>query len=201
MKKMAKHFRVPGGFLGKIAGKIMYMENKKINEWTISQLSLSNRQRVLEIGFGPGYAIGAIAERFPDCLIEGIDLSPKMKQETEKKHYHLVETGTIKLWQGEVSCFDFPKEQYDRVFSVNNYPLWKNKQETLNRIATSLKPGGRVVITVQPREEGDNNNTARELGKQLEAGLKAAGLQNNCIIFKKVHPTLTVSATAEKPHR
>ncbi|WP_316569936.1 class I SAM-dependent methyltransferase [Neobacillus sp. YIM B06451] len=201
MKNLAKQFRLPRGLLGKIAGKIMYFENKKINEWTINQLSLLNGQRVLEIGFGPGYAIRAIGERFPECLIEGIDLSLKMKQETEKKHHHLIKAGKLRLWRDEISSFEFPKEKYDRIFSVNNYPLWKNRRKTLSKIASSLKPGGRVAITVQPREEGDTDNTARDLGKQLESDMKSAGLQNISISYKKIHPNLTICATAEKPHR
>ncbi|WP_409270328.1 class I SAM-dependent methyltransferase [Neobacillus sp. SCS-31] len=201
MKKLAKQFRLPRGFLGKIAGKVMYFENKKINDWTISQLSILNGQRVLEIGFGPGYAIGTIAERFPDCLIEGIDFSLKMKQETEKKHDHLLKAGKLKLWRDEISSFEFSKEKYDRIFSVNNFPLWKNPQETISKIATSLKPGGRIAITVQPREKGDTDDTARDLEKKLKNDLKSAGLQSISISYKKVHPILSVCATAEKPHR
>lgn len=200
MKNFAKQFRVPGGFLGKVAGKIMYFENKKINNWTFQKLSFSNGQTVLEIGFGPGYAIGLIAETCPDCMIEGIDLSNKMKEETAKKHEHLLASGKLKLWRGEISAFKFPAEKYDRIFSVNNFPLWKNPQGTLAKIATSLKKGGRVAITVQPREEGDTDDTAKELGSQLERCLKAAGLENIIISYKKVHPVLAVCATAEKPH-
>ncbi|WP_181884542.1 class I SAM-dependent DNA methyltransferase [Neobacillus piezotolerans] len=201
MKRFAKQFRVPGGFLGKIAGKIMYFENKKINKWTIDNLSLTNGQTVLEIGFGPGYAIGLIAERCPDCTIEGIDLSTKMKEETANKHEHLLNAGKLKLWRGDIADFNFPSEKYDRIFSVNNFPLWKNPQETLARFPYALKNGGKVAITVQPREEGDTNHTARELGEQLEHGLKEAGLENICISFKNDHPVLAVCATAEKPHR
>lgn len=201
MEKFAKQFRVPGGFLGKIAGKIMYFENKKINNWTLQKLSLSNGQKVLEIGFGPGYAIGLIAETCPDCMIQGIDLSNKMKEETAKKHEHLLASGKLKLWRGEISAFNFPSEKYDRIFSVNNFPLWKNPQETLIKIGASLKTGGMVAITVQPREKGDTDDTAKELGKQLESGLKAAGLKNISISYKKVHPVLAVCATAEKPNR
>ncbi|WP_059170756.1 class I SAM-dependent methyltransferase [Bacillus sp. FJAT-27445] len=200
LNNFAKQFRVPKGLLGKIAGKIMFLENKKLNDWTIHQLSITNGQTVLEIGFGPGYAIDKISEGFIDVRIEGIDLSEKMKEAATKKHEHLLETGKLKLWCGAVSDFNVEPEKYDRVFSVNNYPLWDNPQGTLELIARSLKKGGKMAITVQPREKGDTDNTAKELAKQLEHDFYKAGLINIHTSLKKVRPTLAVCVTGEKPH-
>lgn len=40
---LAKQFEKPEGIFGKLAGKIMYFENRKINKWTIRKLNIKRR--------------------------------------------------------------------------------------------------------------------------------------------------------------
>jgi hypothetical protein len=48
------HFRNPRGFLGRIAGLLMVITNRRINRFVVEMLDVQARDRVLEIGFGPG---------------------------------------------------------------------------------------------------------------------------------------------------
>ena len=52
-------FGKPTGLLGKFAGLIMSKRGSNLerNMWAISLLELQPKDRVLEVGFGPGIAI------------------------------------------------------------------------------------------------------------------------------------------------
>ncbi|RHW42232.1 class I SAM-dependent methyltransferase [Neobacillus notoginsengisoli] len=200
MTNFAKQFIVPKGFLGKLAGKIMYVENRKINDWTLQKLTIRDGQTLLEVGYGPGYAIGVIAEQNPNVFLDGIDLSKQMMEEASLKHNGLMKEGKLNLYHGEVSELRSKPETYDRIYSVNNYPLWESPRETLMDLADCLKKGGKMAITVQPREKDATDITALEIGKQLEEDFKVAGMESIKVFFKKVWPVLAVCVTAEKPH-
>ncbi|PLR98810.1 class I SAM-dependent methyltransferase [Bacillus sp. T33-2] len=197
LESMAKQFERPKGFMGKVAGLIMFFENRKINHWTISQLGLEKGDRILEVGYGPGYAIRSIMKQNRQVFLDGVDLSRDMKTEATKRNQPFIEMGRIQLYTGDV--YDFrPRHKYNKVFSVNNYPLWERPVQSLKHLYEMLEDGGRIVLTVQPREEGSVDQTAVLLGKKISQDLYIAGFKDIVQGFKKVRPVLTVSVSAQK---
>lgn len=194
---MAKQFEKPKGFLGKLAGTIMYFENRKINRWSIKRLQIKKRDRILEVGYGPGYGIKTMMNEYPLITVDGIDLSEKMLEEASKRNQEWIQIGKVYLATGDVINFQ-PDQRYNKVISVNNYPLWEKPIKSLEHIYHLMDKGGRIVLTVQPREEGATDNTARDLGEKIKEDLLDTGFRNPIVSFKKVRPVLTVCVTAEK---
>lgn len=194
---MAKQFEKPRGLLGKLAGTIMFFENRKINKWSIKKLQVNKNDRILEIGFGPGYAIRTLMSNYRGIEVDGIDLSAKMKAEAMKRNKEWIETGKVQLTVGDVADFQ-PDHCYNRIISVNNYPLWDRPHTSLEHLYRLLKQGGRIVLTVQPREEGSTAETAKQLGELMEKDLLNAGFIDPEVSFMKVRPVLTVCVTARK---
>lgn len=194
---MAKQFEKPRGLLGKLAGTIMFFENRKINKWSIKKLQVNKNDRILEIGFGPGYAIRTLMSNYRGIEVDGIDLSAKMKAEAMKRNKEWIETGKVHLTVGDVADFQ-PDHCYNRIISVNNYPLWDRPHTSLEHLYRLLKQGGRIVLTVQPREEGSTAETAKQLGELMEKDLLNAGFIDPEVSFMKVRPVLTVCVTARK---
>ncbi|WLR56788.1 class I SAM-dependent methyltransferase [Mesobacillus subterraneus] len=118
---MAKQFEKPRGMLGKLAGMIMYFENRKINRWSIQKLKVLKNDRILEIGFGPGYGIMTLMSNYRGIEVDGIDLSEKMKNDATKRNKEWVEQGKVHLTIGDVANFQ-PGHHYNKIISVNNYP-------------------------------------------------------------------------------
>ena len=56
-------FGRPAGFWGHVAGWIMAHRTTNVvrNQWTTELLEINPDDRILEIGFGPGLAIAAVA--------------------------------------------------------------------------------------------------------------------------------------------
>lgn len=72
---LSKKFSRPKGMFGILAGYIMAAENKTLNQWTIDQLGLTRGDRILEVGFGPGYCMKQMLKREKSVHIHGIDVS------------------------------------------------------------------------------------------------------------------------------
>lgn len=194
---MAKQFEKPKGLLGKLAGTIMYFENRKINRWSIKNLQIQKRDRILEIGYGPGYGIKTMLTEYPLIEVDGIDLSEKMLKEASKRNQKWIQTGKLKLAKGDIVSFQ-PEQHYTKILSVNNYPLWDQPLQSLNHIHNLIDKGGKIVLTVQPREEGSTDHTARMLGEKIKQDLLQSGFKHPVVSYKKVRPVLTVCVTADK---
>lgn len=197
MDTMSKQFEKPKGILGKLAGTIMYFENRKINRWSIKKLQVSKNDRILEVGFGPGYGIKTLMSNYPNIQVDGIDLSAKMNDEASRRNKGSIETGKVTLTTGDVAKFQ-PDHCYSKVISVNNYPLWNQPLSSLRHLFRLMERGGRIVLTVQPREEGSTDETTRQLGEQIKNDLLQTGFKNPDVSYLKVRPVLTVCVSAEK---
>jgi cyclopropane fatty-acyl-phospholipid synthase-like methyltransferase len=197
LDSMAKQFEKPKGILGKLAGTIMYFENRKINRWSIQKLQVLKHDRILEIGFGPGYGIKTLMSNYRGIDVDGIDISKQMKIEATKRNKEWIEQGKVQLTIGDVANFE-PDYYYNKIISVNNYPLWDQPLTSLSHLLRLLKKGGRIVLTVQPREEGSTAQTAEQLGERMKEDLLSTGFKNPEVSFLDVRPVLTVCVTAEK---
>jgi cyclopropane fatty-acyl-phospholipid synthase-like methyltransferase len=197
METMAKQFEKPKGLLGKLAGMIMYFENRKINKWSIQKLQLRKQDNILEIGYGPGFGIKTMMDNYPSITVDGIDLSAEMHEEAAKRNQEWIKAGRLTLSVGDVVNYN-PAKQFSKILSVNNYPLWNESTKSLKHLYVLMEKGGRIVLTVQPREEGATDQTAKQLGERIKRDLVNAGFKNPAVFFKKVRPVLTVSVTAQK---
>jgi cyclopropane fatty-acyl-phospholipid synthase-like methyltransferase len=197
LNTMDRQFEQPKGFFGRIAGFIMSLENKKINKWTIRQLNPHRGDTILEIGYGPGYAINELMETKRRIIIHGIDLSSKMKQMAERKNRDYIHQGRVRLFSGDINDYK-PAHLYDKVFSVNNYPLWEHQEQSLKKIHDMMSIDGKIALTVQPREEGADETTTKALGAKIQSDLENAGFKDISISYGNFRPILTVCVTGRK---
>ncbi|MBO9621064.1 MAG: class I SAM-dependent methyltransferase, partial [Niabella sp.] len=77
-KIIASRFKKPTGIIGKWAAGVMIKNNRSKYETLIKDLDLRPGDKLLEIGYGPGDGMHLIAEKYPGCIIHGIDFSPLM---------------------------------------------------------------------------------------------------------------------------
>lgn len=194
-----KNFSKPKGIYGTIAGKIMAWENKEINEWTLAHLNLQSGDHVLEIGFGPGYSIEHMMKNYLSLKVDGVDVSETMKTQAEKRLKKQIGDGHVRLLLGDIEKIHLASGTFDKVLSVNNYTIWTKPRKGLQNLYDAMKPGGKIAITMQPREDDASANKTRMFGKQIHDDLKACGFKYIDLHFKDVYPELTVCVTAFKP--
>lgn len=108
----------------------------------LDRMGLDTAKTVLEIGVGTGRLAVRVA---PLCgAFWGIDLSPKT---IERAGENLSEFGNVRLCRGDFLTHEFA-EAFDVVYSSLTFMHIKDKQEALRRIEGLLRPGGRLVLSI-----------------------------------------------------
>lgn len=199
LKKIQAHFKEPKGLIGKIIGKIMAAENKALNKWTIKQLAIRPGKNILEIGYGPGYAIDLIFKLNSNVIVDGIDISETMEKEASHRLSKYIKAKKVQLDNGDVSNYTFQPNFYNYVFSVNNYTLWEDQYKGLENLYMAMVPKGKIVITMQPRQEDADENRVKIFAQDIYKGLKAAGFRKIKVRYKSISPETAVSVIAIKP--
>ncbi|MGD6818556.1 class I SAM-dependent methyltransferase [Metabacillus sp. 113a] len=196
-----KNFSKPKGWIGVVTGKIMAQENKFINKWTISSLGIRRGDKVLEVGYGPGYALEYILSRYPVLKADGLDISETMKEQASVRLKEYIDAGKSELMAADVGKANLPDHSYHKILSVNNYTIWDEPRTGLASLYEALIPGGSIAITMQPREENASPNKTKMFGKQIYDDMRACGFEKMSMKFKRVKPEMTVCVTARKPLR
>lgn len=145
-------------------------------ETFLSALALAGWESVLEIGVGTGRLALRIA---PQCgALTGIDLSPST---IEKACEHLTGQDNVNLLCGDFMAYVF-KEKYDLICSSLTFMHLPDKQGAAGKIASLLKPDGRVVISIDKDQSGVIDYGSRQVQvypdtpEALESAFRNAGL-------------------------
>jgi len=176
LSNFTAQFAHPQGALGRFVGTIMALKNQERNLWAISLLNLQRRDHVLEIGFGPGWAIQQIAARTTPGFVTGVDPSEVMVAQASARNAAAIRAGRVKLHHGPNAPLPYAEAHFDKVLAVNSMQFWPEALAGLQEVRRVTKPGGLVVIAIQPMwvKTGDE---ARLVGDELFAQLTKAGFQ------------------------
>ena len=94
--------------------------------------------RALDLGTGTGQGAFAIAGRFPDAEVVGVDLADAMLAEARRKApAELAER--VRFENGDASALPFPDASFDLVAHANMIPFF-------DELARVLAPGGQAVF-------------------------------------------------------
>jgi ubiquinone/menaquinone biosynthesis C-methylase UbiE len=96
-------------------------------------------QHALDLGTGTGAAAFAIARRFPEAEVVGIDLSEAMVGEARRRAPREL-TGRVRFEQGDAASLPYENAWFDLVALANMIPFF----DELDRV---LAPGGRLVFS------------------------------------------------------
>jgi SAM-dependent methyltransferase len=179
---LVRQFHRPAGPLGHVTGWIMANRSSNVerNRWAVEQLDVRPTDRVLEIGFGPGVAVEALAARATEGVVFGVDHSPLMTRAARRRNARAVAAGRVVVRTADVADVadvsdDVGLPPLDIVLAVNNLGMWPDPPAQLRRILPLLRPGGRIAIGTQPRVGGADAETARRAAEQTAALLADAG--------------------------
>lgn len=202
--RLLRQFQKPTGFLGRVAGWIMASRgsNRERSLWSIERLGVRPGDRVLEIGFGPGVALRRLAELAGEGRVIGLDHSEVMHSQAMRRNAAGIRAGRVELYRGGVeSLAELPglAGPFDRVLAVNCFQFWAEPGARLREIHARMAPGGRIALTVQPRQRGATNADARARGEQMAGLLEEAGFTQVERATLALAPVDAVCVTATRP--
>jgi ubiquinone/menaquinone biosynthesis C-methylase UbiE len=149
--------------------------NRQRSRWVVSLLGVQPADKVLEIGFGPGLAIAALA-RAGAGHVYGIDHSDVMLRYASRRNATAIRDGRVTLIRASVdqvpAALDGP---FDAILAVNSLGFWPAPAGRLAELRRRLVPGGRIAIASQPRCPGATADTSRDAAREIEGLLAEAG--------------------------
>ena len=112
-------------------------------------------RRALDVGTGTGAGARAIAKRFPDAEVAGVDVSPAMLEEARRA------APGIEFLNGDASSLPFDADEFDLVAHANMIPF-------LDETARVLRPGGWTIYAYSSGAETPIYVAPERLRRELE---------------------------------
>jgi ubiquinone/menaquinone biosynthesis C-methylase UbiE len=100
---------------------------------------------ILDLGTGTGVVAFALAERYPEAEIVGIDLSPGMIDESRRKLPAAL-AGRVRFDVGDAAALDLPDGAFELVVLSNMIPFF-------DELARIVSPGGTLILSFSKGSE------------------------------------------------
>ena len=153
--RIKRAFYRPSGVLGRIAVWIMNRTNAPLYQAAVALLAPQPVESVLEIGFGSGNGLAALADRLGEAgMIAGIDPSEQMLGIATRRFQHRLSKGGMRLTGGTADDLPWPDQTFDAVLAVSSVQFWKPASQSFREVLRVLRAGGRLVLGVHTLAEG-----------------------------------------------
>jgi len=120
---------------------------KLVRKMFLNELTkLSPAGTLADVGCGPGYLVGEMAEAFPDLNVIGVDISEEMVGLATRDYVGASYGQRVRFQQGDIQGLPFEDDSLDFVVSTLSLHHWADAGEAFREIQRVLKPGGRFLI-------------------------------------------------------
>lgn len=144
----AGHLQHPRGGWGRLVGRLMRVVNAEPNRRAIRALEVQAHHDVLELGFGPGEGVRALARLALNGTVFGVDQSATMLAVAQRRNRAAVAKGQVRLSRGTFHATGLPDQSVARILAVNVAYFWTDPSVVLTELDRVLRPGGRVCVYV-----------------------------------------------------
>jgi cyclopropane-fatty-acyl-phospholipid synthase len=190
-KPKEQHYELPPAFFEKILGKWMKYSScywpqgvdsldkaeEAMLELTCERAQLEDGMEILELGSGWGSLSRWMAEQYPNSRVVTVSNS-RPQREFIKSRCAALKLDNVEVISADMNDFHID-QTFHRVVSVEMFEHMRNWERLLARIATWLKPGGKLFLHIFTHrkfaylfeDEGDDNWLGRHF---FTAGLMAS---------------------------
>ncbi|MET4674685.1 MULTISPECIES: SAM-dependent methyltransferase [unclassified Luteibacter] len=108
---------------------------------------LADGQSILELGCGWGSLTLWMARRYPNARITAVSNSSGQRRHIEARCAELG-LDNVKVITNDVNTLELDANGYDRCVSVEMFEHMRNYETLLSRVATWLRPGGKLFVHI-----------------------------------------------------
>jgi SAM-dependent methyltransferase len=168
-KILTRQFEHPRGILGRIVGYVLASRgsNLRRNRWTVDLLAPSGKERVLEIGCGPGVGLELCLAAAVGVHAVGIDHSALMIKQAAKRNRAAVKDGRLKLYEGTIDALPAGTPAFDKAFSINVIQFLDDQPGFITMVAARLSVGGVLATSYQPRHANATRADALKMAERV----------------------------------
>jgi arsenite methyltransferase len=144
---LARQLRRPSGWFGRrVMASLLNTGNRDLLDSALEVAAPTPGKKVVDVGFGGGYALSRLAPLVSPERVAGVDISAAMisavrSHSGDAYDLHLADAVTL----------PFPDASFDVVLSVNTIYFWPDPARVLAEAKRVLKPGGRLVLGYRSR--------------------------------------------------
>ncbi|MGH7194494.1 MAG: class I SAM-dependent methyltransferase [Candidatus Saccharimonadales bacterium] len=106
----------------------------------VEAISLTGRERVLDLACGTGQLERQLLARWPDLQITGVDVSPNMLGRA------LATRLRVHWLAGEAASLPLADAQFDAVACLSAFHYFRQPRAALAEMRRVLRPGGRLIV-------------------------------------------------------
>ena len=152
LKLLAKHLRKPEGEIGEEVALRMNQGNAAMNLHTLAVLNPQANQHILEIGMGNGMFVQNILNLYESIKYTGLDYSADMVKQALRINERFISSGRAVFSEGNIEQPPFENDSFNQIFTVNTLYFWKDIESGLRSLKKLLKPSGRLIISIRPKD-------------------------------------------------
>lgn len=118
-----------------------FVWNERMRDEAISMLDIEERDRVLDVGCGTGFATEGLLEHVDE--VHGLDQSI---HQLERAYTKFGRDGPVRFSRGDAERLPFRDDAFDVVWSSGSIEYWPEPVTTLREFRRVVEPGGKVLI-------------------------------------------------------
>jgi SAM-dependent methyltransferase len=150
---VASQLRKPRGPFGRLLiAPLLNRANAAMNALTLESLGAIAGDRVLEVGFGGGALLRALAAKHPGLTLHGADFSRDMAHGVQARLRPLIAAGRLHLTCASVQSLPYADGAFTKICTVNTLYFWPDCAAGLAELRRVLSAGGELVITIGDAE-------------------------------------------------
>jgi SAM-dependent methyltransferase len=150
-RRISRQAARPRGLPGRLLARLWITETAAVNDTAFDLLAPVEGQRILEIGFGPGRALGRIAAAGAEAV--GVEVSDAMLAAATRRNAASIAAGHVQLHHGDGTALPLPDSSVDAVLGVHTVYFWPDPAATLADALRVLRPGGRIVLALRTADQ------------------------------------------------
>lgn len=199
-KAVVSQFAKPRGILGSIVGFILANRSSNVQRgrWTVDILKLSPRDRVLEVGCGPGVALKTCLKRLKEGSAVGIDHSDVMIDQARRRNVRAIRKKRLRLIVGMIEDLPANEPAFDSIFSINLIQFIDNKQAFIAECVKRLAPNGVLATTFQPRGRNPTREAALTMAGALTELMTNAGFTDVRTEILEISPVPAICVLGQR---